>query len=141
MVQRGTLDIGTVAKRSNIAVSTLRYYEEKGLIAPVARAGLRRQYDLTVLDQLALINLAQMAGFKLTEIGNLLGADAPHKIDRDALGKRAEDIAAQIEQLKRLQKIIQHVAECPEENHFNCKKFQQLLHLAPRIKRSARTKI
>src|SRR5690242_5737449 len=37
------LDIGDVARRAGLPVSTLRYYEEKGLIASVGRNGLRRQ--------------------------------------------------------------------------------------------------
>jgi DNA-binding transcriptional MerR regulator len=118
----------------------LRYYEEKGLIAPVARAGLRRQYDRAVLDQLSLISLAQMAGFTLAEIAAMLGTKGEMQIERHALEQRAHDISNQIEELKRLQQIILHVAKCPEENHFNCKKFQQLLHLAPRIKRKAKQK-
>ncbi len=39
------LDIGTLAKRSGLPTSTLRFYEEKGLIKSVGRNGLRRLFD------------------------------------------------------------------------------------------------
>lgn len=49
------LDIGDVAQRSGVPASTLRFYEEKGLIASVGRRGLRRLFDPSVLERLALI--------------------------------------------------------------------------------------
>ena len=44
------LDIAEVAQRSGIPASTLRFYEEKGLIASTGRRGLRRLFDMDVLD-------------------------------------------------------------------------------------------
>jgi len=49
------MDITEVAKRSGIPASTLRFYEEKGLITSVGRRGLRRLFGANVLEQLALI--------------------------------------------------------------------------------------
>ena len=49
------LDIGEVARQSGVPASTLRYYEEKGLIASSGRHGLRRLFDAGVLERLALI--------------------------------------------------------------------------------------
>jgi MerR family redox-sensitive transcriptional activator SoxR len=66
------MDIAEVAKRSGLRASTLRYYEERGLIASVGRQGLRRTFEPRVLDQLALISLGQVAGFSLDEIAEML---------------------------------------------------------------------
>ncbi|MEP9379886.1 MerR family transcriptional regulator [Aquabacter sp. CN5-332] len=57
------LDIAQVAQRSGVPASTLRFYEEKGLIASIGRRGLRRLFDPDVLERLALIALARAAGF------------------------------------------------------------------------------
>lgn len=57
------MDISEVAKRSGVPASTLRFYEEKGLIVSVGRHGLRRQYNANVLEQLALIALGRSAVF------------------------------------------------------------------------------
>ncbi len=51
------LDIGEVVKRSGVPASTLRYYEQLGLLHALGRRGLRRQYDEQVLERLALIGL------------------------------------------------------------------------------------
>src|SRR5919107_604575 len=49
----GTMDIGEVAERSGVPASTLRYYEEIGLIRSVGRHGLRRQFDPDALRHVA----------------------------------------------------------------------------------------
>lgn len=67
-----TLDIGEVVARAGVPPSTLRYYEEKGLIAATGRRGLRRQYDASVLQTLALIALGRAAGFSLDDIAGML---------------------------------------------------------------------
>ena len=55
------LDIVQVARRSNLPTSTLRHYEEKGLIGSVGRRGLRRLFEARVMEQLALIRLGRSA--------------------------------------------------------------------------------
>lgn len=47
------MDISEVSKRSGLPASTLRYYEERGLIASIGRQGLRRRFAPNVLEQLA----------------------------------------------------------------------------------------
>lgn len=57
------MDIGEVSKVTNLPPSTLRYYEDKGLIKSVGRVGLRRFFDSHVLNQLSLISLGRKVGF------------------------------------------------------------------------------
>jgi MerR family redox-sensitive transcriptional activator SoxR len=66
------LPIGTVAARSGVAVSALRFYEERGLITSRRTAGGRRQYPRHVLRRLAFIQAAQRVGLSLDEIGAAL---------------------------------------------------------------------
>jgi MerR family transcriptional regulator, redox-sensitive transcriptional activator SoxR len=66
----GLLTIGEVAKRSGMAASALRYYEERGLIACEMRAGSgHRRYARAVLRRIAFIAFAQRIGLSLEEIG------------------------------------------------------------------------
>ncbi len=60
-----TLTVGEVARRSGIAVSTLRYYEEKGLITSWRTEGNQRRYDRGVLRRVAIIRIAKRAGISL----------------------------------------------------------------------------
>src|SRR3954469_24066263 len=76
------LDITEVAERSGVPASTLRYYEERGLVATTGRRGLRRLFDPGVLERLALIALGRAAGFSLDEIARMFAPDGRPRIDR-----------------------------------------------------------
>ena len=71
------LPIGVVAARAGVAVSALRFYEDRGLIASTRTPGGRRQYARSVLRRLAFIQAAQRVGLSLDEIGAAL-ATLPH---------------------------------------------------------------
>jgi MerR family transcriptional regulator, redox-sensitive transcriptional activator SoxR len=68
------LGIGEVARRAGVATSTLRYYDEVGLVAPTARVGGRRRYGHAALEQLATIRFCRSLGFTLDEIRTILAA-------------------------------------------------------------------
>jgi DNA-binding transcriptional MerR regulator len=126
------LDIGVLSDRSGVPPSTLRYYEEIGLIGSVGRHGLRRQYDTSTLTRLALISLGKMAGFSLGDIRTLFAKDGVLQVPRADLHARAEALDDQIRGLTRLRDALRHVADCPEENHMDCPKFRRLMQFASR---------
>lgn len=121
------LDIGEVSRRSGVLPSTLRYYEELGLIRPLGRHGLRRQFDADILLKLALIGLGKSAGFTLAEIAGMFGDDGRPEIPRERLRDRAEAIGRQIRELCMLRDMLRHVAECPAPSHLECPNFRKLL--------------
>ena len=120
------LDIAAVAKRSGVPASTLRYYEEKGLIASIGRQGLRRVFDAGVLERLALIALGRAAGFSLDEIAQVF-ADGRPRIDRRMLAARAEQLDRTIRRLGALRDGLRHAAVCPAPSHLECPTFKRLL--------------
>jgi DNA-binding transcriptional MerR regulator len=124
------MDIAEVAKRSGLPASTLRFYEEKGLIASVGRQGLRRRFGPTVLDQLALIALGRAAGFSLDEIGAMFNAQGQADIDRQMLATKADEIDLTIKRLKAMSNGLKHAAVCPARSHAECPTFQRLLRTA-----------
>jgi MerR family transcriptional regulator, redox-sensitive transcriptional activator SoxR len=63
------LPISEVARRSGVAASALRFYEERGLISSVRTNSTRRQYPRAVLRRIAFIVFAQRIGLSLEEIG------------------------------------------------------------------------
>ncbi|MEV4348546.1 helix-turn-helix domain-containing protein [Actinoplanes sp. NPDC049596] len=123
------LDIGEVARRSGLPVSALHYYEERGLIAPAGRRGLRRQYDPGVLQRLALIALGQAAGFSLSDIARLIPASADEApgLDRGMLTAKADELTRTIEELTALRDALQHTAACRAPSHAACPTFQAAL--------------
>ena len=131
------MDIAEVARRSGIAASALRFYEEKGLIASVGRQGLRRSFAPGVLDQLALIALAQTAGFSLDEIRGMFAPDGQPAIARSQLAAKADEIDRTVKRLQAVSKSLRHAAMCPAPSHMECPTFRRLLQAAgsaPRAK-------
>lgn len=124
------MDIGEVARRSGLPASTLRYYEDKGLIASVGRQGLRRLFAPGVLDQLALISLGQAAGFSLDEIRTMFSPQGRPAIDRQMLADKADEIDAMVTRLEAMRNGLRHAAVCPAPNHAECPSFQRLLRAA-----------
>ena len=124
------MDIAEVARRSGVPASTLRFYEEKGLIRSVGRQGLRRVFELSVLERLALIALGRAAGFTLDEIGHMFGADGKPKIDRSALKAKATELDKTIRKLTAMRDGLQHAAVCPAPSHLECPTFRRLLNAA-----------
>lgn len=124
------MDIVEVAKRSGLPASTLRFYEEKGLIASIGRQGLRRVFSPSVLERLALVALGRAAGFSLDEIASMLGADGRPQIDRHLLKGKAMELDKTIKQLSAMRDGLLHAAVCSAPSHMECPKFRRLLGLA-----------
>ena len=66
------LTIGEVSRRSGVASSALRFYEERGLISSVRAGSGHRRYPRSVLRRVAFIVFAQTIGLSLEEIGTEL---------------------------------------------------------------------
>jgi DNA-binding transcriptional MerR regulator len=124
------MDIAEVAKRSGVPASTLRFYEEKGLINSVGRQGLRRLFKANVLERLALIALGRAAGFSLDEIARMLGENADPVIDRELLLSKADELDKTISKLQAMRDGLRHAAVCSAPSHMECPKFRRLLGLA-----------
>jgi len=121
------MDISEVAKRSGIPASTLRFYEERGLIASVGRRGLRRVFDRGVLERLALVALGRAAGFSLDEIARMFAPDGRPRIDRRMLAAKAEELDGTIRKLSAMRDGLRHAAVCPAPSHMECPTFRRLL--------------
>ena len=102
------LTIGKVSQRSGVAVSALRYYEERGLITSDRAGSRHRRYPRAVLRRIAFIVFAQRIGLTLDEIGTELAklpADrAPNRRDWSRLSAgwsaRIDERIAELERLK-----------------------------------------
>ena len=124
------IDISEVAQQSGLTVSTLRYYEERGLIESIGRRGLRRQFDHQVVERLALIALGRAAGFTLDEIGQMFTVDGRPNIDRSMLMAKADELDDTIRRLTSMSESLRHTAACRAPNHMECASFRSLLRAA-----------
>ncbi|WP_216215856.1 helix-turn-helix domain-containing protein [Amycolatopsis aidingensis] len=124
------LDISEVSKRSGLPASTLRYYEEKGLITSIGRRGLARVFEDTVLERLALIAVGRAAGFSLDEIAGMFAPDGRPRIDRRLLTAKADELDATISKLSAMRDGLRHAAACPAPSHAECPTFRRILRAA-----------
>lgn len=107
------LTIGEVARQAGVAATTLRYYEQIGLVPPPGRLGGQRRYDDSVLARLEVIRLCKSAGFALEEIQLLFADDAPGRPVSRALAKsKLAEIDAQMEALARARAVIEWGMRC-----------------------------
>jgi DNA-binding transcriptional MerR regulator len=124
------LDIVEVGRRARLPASTLRFYEEKGLIASIGRRGLRRLFHPAVLERLTLIGLGRAAGFTLDEIAAMVADDGRPRIDRKALTAKAAELDRTIRELTAMREGLRHAAACKAPSHMECPKFRRLMQAA-----------
>lgn len=103
--------IGELAGQAHVPVSTVRYYERRGLLHPEGRtSGNYRVYGPAALERLQFIRAAQDNGFTLTDIAQLVGfGDGDTPVCRqvqDLITHRLADMAARTNQLVQLQKTL-----------------------------------
>jgi MerR family transcriptional regulator, copper efflux regulator len=97
--------IGEVSKRSGVGIETLRFYEKSGLVdRPSRTASGYRVYDGAILERLAFIKKAQMLGFTLDDIRELIDhkrmGENPCREVRSKVKSRLEELDDRIRQMK-----------------------------------------
>jgi MerR family transcriptional regulator, redox-sensitive transcriptional activator SoxR len=111
------LTIGEVARRSGVAASALRFYEQRGLIGSERAGSGHRRYPRPVLRRVAFIVFAQRIGLTLDEIGEELAKLPPDRAPtrRDWAGlssKWTARIDARIAELERLRAGLTECIGC-----------------------------
>jgi MerR family copper efflux transcriptional regulator len=122
------LSIGQLARRAEVGVETVRYYERRGLLQePQRRQSGYRQYGAEAVSRLQFIRRAKDLGFTLREIGELLSLGHDPSAPAVDVKRRAEakvaDIEGKVRSLQRMRKALKKltlacdehgtVGECP----------------------------
>lgn len=111
------LPIGELARRTGVAVSAIRYYEDQGLITPDRNAGGQRRFLRSDIRRLSFVLIAQQFGFTLPQIREVLDklpdGRTPNKADWTRIGEtfRAE-LDRKIETLTELRKRLDKCVGC-----------------------------
>jgi MerR family transcriptional regulator, redox-sensitive transcriptional activator SoxR len=111
------LTIGEVARRSGVASSALRFYEQRGLIGSRRAGSGHRRYPRPVLRRIAFIVFAQRVGLSLDEIAAELAKLPPHQAPTRADWSRlsaawTSRIDARIAELERLKRGLTECIGC-----------------------------
>lgn len=131
------IDISELARRAGVTAATLRFYEEKGLIASTGRRGLKRMFDAGTPERLSLIALGRASGFALDEIAAMLGGP---DIDRDRLRAKAAELDRRIETLGRMRDGLRHAADCAAPTLMECDHFRRIVRVVTKDAASPRAR-
>lgn len=109
-----TLTIGELARRSGVAASALRYYEERGLIHAVRNAAGHRNYPRHTLRRIAFIVFAKRIGLSLEEVATELAKLPENRAPaRQDWARLAEGWRNRIDQrIAELERLRDGMTEC-----------------------------
>ena len=113
----GELSVGELARRSGVATSALRFYEERGLLRAERNASGHRRYLRSAIRRVAFIVFAQKIGFTLEEVGleleKLPDTRVPQSAEWAQLSSHwAGRIDTRIEELQRLKASLTDCIGC-----------------------------
>lgn len=117
MKSNGGMDvipIGEAASRLKMAPSTLRYYDDRGLVRPRSRRSGRRMYGLDELRRLAFLKIVHRLGLPLDTAAAVL--DAPSERWRDTVRDQIVELDRVIAQARAAQQFLTHALHCPADH-------------------------
>jgi MerR family redox-sensitive transcriptional activator SoxR len=109
------LTIGQVASRTGLRPSAIRYYEERGLLRRPARLGGKRVYPPSVFEQLAIIEMAKIAGFSLGDIRTLIadaGASGASNAWSRLIPARVAEVDEEMKRLRAIKGVLSKLNTC-----------------------------
>ena len=118
-----SLTIGKLATAAGVGVETVRYYQRRGLLETPTRDREIRRYGSDDLKRLRFIKQAQVAGFTLEEIKELLDLDASEDRARarELAGSRVKALELKIGELQKARDALKRLArECGSGNAGPC---------------------
>jgi MerR family redox-sensitive transcriptional activator SoxR len=142
MAEFAELTIGEVARRAGVATSSVRYYERIGLLPEPERLHGQRRYDTDVLGKLGFIGVAQGAGFKLSEIKELIdGVDSANGMGeqmRSLSAEKLDEVEALLERTKAMKGWLEVARECGCASPSECALFTGPAGEAPDLEAALR---
>jgi DNA-binding transcriptional MerR regulator len=125
-----TLTIGELARRTGVAPSALRYYEEIGLLSPAARVSGQRRYGPDAVDLVGAVLFLADVGFTLAEIEQLMAARSTSPQSwRELARRKLVELDERIAEAQAARVAVEHALACPHEDVVTCPNFQQVVRL------------
>jgi len=120
------LTIGDLARRTGVATSALRYWEDQGLLTAPERVAGQRRYPPSAVDQVGEILILRDVGFTVRELKTLLAlrtsaAPAWRELQR----RKLAELDARIARAQAARTAIAHGLDCPHEDVHDCPNFRR----------------
>lgn len=110
------LAIGDAAERAGVPASTLRYWEDAGVLDPPERVGGKRRYDHKGLQRIEVVVLAKQLGFSLAEakviLRGLSDSRPPSAVWRDLAARKLPEVERTLREAKTLKQVLETGLRC-----------------------------
>jgi DNA-binding transcriptional MerR regulator len=115
------LSIGELSERTGVPASTLRYYDELGLMRPAARIAGRRRYAASAVRDIGLIVAFREIGFKLADIKRFVHGERQSR--RELIDRKVTELAEQQHRIQVARYALEHGLVCPADDQLKCPRF------------------
>jgi MerR family redox-sensitive transcriptional activator SoxR len=118
------LTIGELARRTRLAPSALRYYEELGLLAPARRESGQRRYPPSAVEVVGVILSLRDVGFSLAETRTLMTSRAESPAAwRELVRRKVAELDEQIQKAGAARVALDHALRCRQQDLLECPNF------------------
>ena len=118
------LTIGELARRTRLAPSALRYYEELGLLAPAGRVSGKRSYPANAVETVGVIMFLREVAFSLAEIKSLLASRTESPAAwRELVARKVIELDEQIAKARTARVALDHALSCRQQDLLECPNF------------------
>lgn len=114
------LSIGALGDKTATPVSTLRFYERQGLLAPPPRVSGKRRYSTDAVDLVLMIRMWQNAGFSVREIGQLLAERQDRGAWQDLVRVKIAELSERQVEVQRAREQLEHSLFCRARDWTAC---------------------
>ena len=122
------LTIGELARRAGVATSSLRYWEELGVLPPAARVSGQRRYPESAVGLVGILLLLRDVGFSLAEQKALMASRSVALDGWQRLARRKlAELDDQIAKAQTAREAIGHALRCPHEDFLECPNFANVI--------------
>jgi DNA-binding transcriptional MerR regulator len=118
------LTIGELARRTGVATSALRYWEELGLMPRPTRISGERRYSPSAVQDVGTILLLRDVGFSLRELKVFIASSSPPMESwRQLVERKLAELDAQIARARVARDAVEHARHCPHADILQCPSF------------------
>jgi DNA-binding transcriptional MerR regulator len=126
------LSIGELAGATATPISTIRFYERKGLLPPPPRESGQRRYPPAAADRVWLIRMWQNAGFSLSEIAQLLTDRENLEVWKELVRTKISELTVLQAEIELSRQQLEHALLCRAPDWTACPTMQATARERPR---------
>ncbi|MFE1594914.1 MerR family transcriptional regulator [Nocardia sp. NPDC058705] len=119
------LSIGELSDRTGVPASTLRYYDDLGLVLPAARVAGQRRYTISSVTDIGLIVYFRDVGFTLAEIKHFVSGARQSR--RELVDRKLKELVAQQHRIQVALDALEHGRVCPADDQMKCPRLRSII--------------